>query len=240
MDYIDIHCHILPGIDDGAADIQEMKEMLAIARADGIRKIICTPHYHIGHMKTEPEQIQEALKTIRETVNSDFPDMAVYPGQEIYYYSEALEKLEEGSLLTLAETDYVLLEYATSSQYEVIRDSISQLWGAGFLPVIAHAERYGCLFGNVNRIRELVRTGAYIQVNAESLQGFHTNPMRRFLMKLLKADLVHFIASDAHSVKSRKPKLSKAYEIVENKTDKDQAKRIFIENPELLLDNKEL
>ncbi len=239
MKLTDIHCHILPGIDDGAKNLKEAKEMLSLAQSDGIRNIICTPHYHIGRVKASAEDCMQAFEELTAYAEEKFPELTLYLGQEIYYYSETLEKLERGELLTLADTDYILLEYSHTTQYEEIRDSISDAYGAGFLPVIAHIERYPCM-ADPDKVKRLVRSGAYIQVNAETLLLPFTNRLRRFAFKMIKEDLVHFIASDAHSAETRKPELSEAYRLVEKKFGSEIAERIFLENPQLLLENKEL
>ena len=204
MKLTDIHCHILPGIDDGAKSLKEAKQMLSLAQSDGIRNIICTPHYHIGRVKASAEDCMQAFEELTAYAGEKFPDLTLYLGQELYYYSETVEKLKNGELLTLADTDYILLEYSHTTQYEVIRDSINETYRAGFLPIIAHIERYPCLTGDIDKVKRLVRSGAYLQVNAETLLLPFTNSLRRFAVKLLKEDLVHFIASDAHSTQTRK------------------------------------
>ena len=240
MKMCDVHCHILPGVDDGANSIQTSREMLRLASDDGIRAIVCTPHYHLGRGTTSSQKDRAVFENLKRLARTEFPEIQIFLGQENYYTSETLEKLEQGELLTMGESDYVLLEFSHTVTFGHIRDAVYELYQCGYLPIIAHVERYNEIVGKPESVAELVKHGAYIQVNADSLSLGITNPVRRFVIKLLKQDLVHFIASDAHGTKSRVPQLSAAAKLVKSKLGEEKAREIFWENPRSIIKNIEI
>lgn len=240
MKACDIHCHILPGVDDGAEDIKQARKLLQLACDDGTKAIICTPHYHIGRVVTSVEQNTKAFEKLKILVAKEFPEIRVFLGQEIYYTHRTLEKLKRGELLTMCNSDYVLLEFSHMTDFEVIRDAVYELYDEGFLPIVAHVERYAQLAGKPELVSELIRHGAYIQVNASTVTAGLTNPLRKFAMKLLKNDDVHFIASDAHDEVRRRPELSKAAGIIAKKFGEEKAREIFWDNPKSIIKNEEI
>ena len=164
---IDIHAHILPGVDDGAADWAEAEAMLQEAERQGIRCIIATPHYRPGQNRDVLAGMAEKLTQMARKIR---PDMLVCLGQEVLYF-EGLEKaLRKGEVLPLAGSRYVLVEFAPSDPWRKLERAVRQLIQAGYIPVIAHWERYGCLYEQ-GRLEELIRTGALIQMNYHSLEG---------------------------------------------------------------------
>ena len=112
--WIDMHCHVLPAVDDGARDMDTSIRILELAYAEGIRGIIATPHYHGGHYETTPEEIRSRLDSLRAIAAEKFEDLQIYAGNEIYYYQSVIEWLNDGQVLTLAGSHYVLLEFVQS------------------------------------------------------------------------------------------------------------------------------
>ena len=206
----DMHCHILPGLDDGSRSMEQTLAMLKIAYDEGVRLIIATPHYHIGRMMVEQGKIDTAMETVTSVIRENFPDMEIYAGQEIYYYSEAIEAVDDNKARTMAGSRYILLEYSPDESYDVISSSIYEAETHGYVPIIAHIERYGCIHGRVDRVAELIESGAYIQVNAGTVTGGMGRDSKKFIKKLLKEHMVHFISSDAHSDRSRAPRFGEA------------------------------
>ncbi len=231
----DMHCHIIPSVDDGCRDISQMKRMLEIAHAEGIRRIIATPHYHIGRMKAEAGTIRDRLIDIQKLIVADYSDMRLYQGQEVYYYSEAIEDVSKGLAATMAGSGYVLFEFSTSSQYDELRDCVYEAVAAGYKPILAHVERYMCLMSRADRIRELIEDGAYIQVNSGSVMGNSGRTAKRFIKELLKNRLIHFVATDAHNDSGRAPELKKAAQYISRKYGEDYCNRIFKDNIDSVL-----
>ena len=160
MKKIDIHSHILPGFDDGSSSEAESLQMLKMAAKQGVEAVIATPHYSAEYCHNSPETIRRACAElearVREKIN---PAFRIYPGQEIMYTLDILEKLERGEILTLAGTSYVLVEFMPWVPYSDLYRCVRTLMTQHYRPVIAHIERYGAL-------REKGRVEEYIYEKA--------------------------------------------------------------------------
>ena len=143
--FIDMHVHILPGVDDGAEDIKEMEEMLKIAYSEGIRCIIATPHHHPRRGKESPEVLRKKAALLRKSAHEIDEHFRIYLGTEIFFGQDVLEKLKEGQILTMNRRNYVLVEFSPSEPFSYIKQSLQQLMMAGYEVILAHAERYRCL-----------------------------------------------------------------------------------------------
>ena len=238
MQTTDIHIHILPGVDDGARNLESSERMLEIAYADGIRKMICTPHFHGGHMESTTDSNKQALNSLKTLVEEKHPDMKLYLGNEIYYFESMDEWLQEGRLLTMADSRYVLVEFSPRVTLRELDNAVRHLTLAGYIPILAHINRYEQLIGNINHVYDLIDNGAYIQINTEALKGDMGFKVKQFSKKLIKKNSVHFIASDAHSSRSRKPELAEVAAYIEKKYGEEVAYRIFDENPQKIIDNE--
>lgn len=237
LGFTDIHTHILPGVDDGAADLAAALAMLRGAYADGIRAVILTPHYR-GQYRARPENgLLEAFAALRAAAARELPDMELYLGREVRYQSGVMEQVAEKSPMALADSDYILLEFSPTDPFLQLRTGVEEVAGGGYVPVLAHAERYACLRQDPELVRTLCQEGALIQLNAGSVTGEAGFFIRRFCGRLLKAGLVHFIASDAHDEKERPPRLRRCYEKVSRRYGEALARRLFMENPQILLKN---
>ena len=229
----DIHCHILPGVDDGAKNMDQSKEMLDIAYEEGIRIMIATPH----HMPEDednasPEVIQEKVAQLQAYADEQGYDMTILPGNEVYFYSEAPELLEEGKINTMAGTDYVLVEFSPMDEGRYIRNSLAELQNMGYEPIIAHVERYDSLCKDLDRITELRDMGILIQVNVASIMGDFGKPMKAVAEKLLKKQMVDFIGTDAHSSGRRAPRVKECTEYLYKKYPAAYVDKILYANAE--------
>ncbi len=240
-DIIDIHNHILPGIDDGSENLGETSVMLSQACKDGIKAVLATPHYHPGRKKADVWEIRQAFEKVREMVSKKNLDIRIYLGNEIFYHDSIVEDLNAEKILTMNETGYVLIEFYPEHPYSYIRQGLNRIVSEGYIPVVAHAERYTELLGHDSYVEELTEMGCYIQLNAESVIGGHGMKTKAFCKKLLKNDLVHFIATDAHhATGSRTVKLQKCAAYIEKKYGSDYAKKIFRDNPSRLLEGADI
>lgn len=238
-DYYDIHCHILPGIDDGAEDKKEMIRMLQLAYKEGIRTIIATPHFHPRRGEADAYIVENIWRRACAEIQKVYPDMRIYTGNEIYYRQDAVQRLKNGELLTLAGSDYVLVEFSLSSaEPDEIMDAVKELQMAGYLPVIAHIERYDRVLGDVLAVEELVEAGAYIQVNTSSITGEQGGKRKRFVKKLLKQECVHFVGTDAHDSHRRTPSIKKCAAYIRKKFGDETADMILYENPSMVIKNE--
>ena len=221
---VDIHTHVLPGIDDGAEKMALSYRMLRRSYKQGVRKVIATPHYVAYHWRTKPQQIQELMEKLAARVQKAMPDLELYRGQEIQYFEGMVEMLREGKLLTLAGSRYVTM--------------------AGYLPVLAHIERYQCL-REKGRLEELMKEGAYLQMNYGSLTKLshfwkiRERLDRRWCRRTLLAGYISFLGTDMHGNRHRVPNSAKAIAWIRKKGGSELARQLSIENPEkIILDEK--
>ncbi|MCH1640128.1 hypothetical protein MJ257_08420 [Paenibacillus timonensis] len=233
---IDIHCHILPGLDDGSKDIDQSIEMAMQAEAQRVRSIIATPHHANEFYRNESDQVLRAIKRLNETLFQRNISLHILPGQEIRVYGEILNDYREGRLLTLAGSRYLLLELPTMQTPVQVLNLIDQLRKLGLVPIIAHPERNFAIFQNPKRLSELVERGALSQLTAHSIAGKRGKKLQEFCLDLCRQHLIHFIASDAHNVSNRGFTLSEAYEAVDRTLGKEY-RNYYMENSEKLVED---
>ena len=233
---VDVHSHILPGIDDGSRSMEQSKAMLDIAWEQGICTIIATPHHMPEAKNASPETIAEKVVQLQAYADERHYDMEILTGNEIYYNADVPEKLEEGKICTLNDSTYVLVEFSPMDDARYIRNSLSELQNMGYDPIIAHVERYMSLHqGAFEKIQELRDMGILIQVNAASVTGGFGKPTKALVEKLLKKQLVDLIGTDAHSDRSRAPKMLECAQILQKKCDADYVEKLLYRNAEKYL-----
>lgn len=235
---IDIHCHVLPGVDDGAKNIDESLEMLSIMHDEGIRTVILTPHYHGGRMEPDAGKIRDRYDKLcaEAAQNEKLKDMGLYLGCEIYYYPSVTDWLDEGRVFSMADSSYVLLEFGFTMEKRMIAEGVSTIVNSGYVPIIAHIERYEHLVGDLAQVDGLIEKGALVQINSECLYARHR--VSSFAKKLLKEKMVHFLATDAHDTYDRAPALSDAAYYIAKHYGKDYCKSLIFDNPVKVLKNE--
>lgn len=232
---IDIHCHLLPGVDDGPSDIEEAGRLLDDMADEGIRGMIVTPHYRRGMFEASPERIRKAYHYMKR--EAEKRGMRMYLGCEYYREMDLADTIARKKRPLMAGTDYVLVEFAPEDIFLTIRNQIYALVMKGYNPIIAHVERYECC-KELDYVRELQEVGAYIQINAGSVLGKNGRKTKKYVKRLMEEDLVDFIASDAHDRRHRKPNLAKCASYVERCFGKNYARRIFVLNPYNILKSR--
>lgn len=237
-DFFDIHSHILPGIDDGARSLEDTKKILHLAYSQGIRHIIATPHFREERFMSTLDEISLAFQEVEQLIISEGLDINLYLGQEIYFTSNTAPLLLEGEILTMADSNYVLLEFSPRTEYGYIKSGLQSVIMSGFWPILAHFERYDNLVSDWNHIDEIVNMGVGIQLNASTVTGSVFSKHTRLARKLLKYDIVDFIATDTHNYDSRGPKLNDCVIYIEKKHGKDRVNRLLYENPMKLINNE--
>jgi protein-tyrosine phosphatase len=236
--FVDIHTHLLFGVDDGAVDLQQSMELLAMARENGTTAVVMTPHHRGRFRKNTAEFLRQRFAQLQEQVKNEIPDMKLYLGNEAAHERELGDKVAEGRVLSLNDSNYVLLEFDfNSSRIQVMEETMS-LIGSGYTPIIAHAERYDIFHKNKKLAEELLYVGALIQLNADSILGKCGFATKRVCHRLLKKGMVHFVASDAHDVKERPPVLKECFDYVSKRYGEDYAWSIFRDNALDLLTGK--
>ena len=230
MNIVDMHCHILPGVDDGPATMKESLAALREAERQGIEAMIVTPHFHPGRYMVTAEKALSALERVKSEAENLGLEIDLYPGQECYYYSGLISELESGNVLTMNGTRYVLVEFEPETQYSTITFAVRELRDNGFKPIIAHFERYRCLYQRKERLAELHKHGARLQLNFDRLVDkgnlLHPNGWR----KLLKDGYVDFLGSDTHGMKFRPLHVDQAMDWLEMDVRTEITERIMEEN----------
>ena len=225
---VDIHCHILPGVDDGAPDMETSRAMIRDAYEQGVRYIIATPHYR-------PEMFEPSMKKVIRVYHElrDYAEevgIGLRLGCEYYRNEQMIRHLDKKLRPTMLGSRYVLTEFSTNDSFVTVRNYIYELITKGYRPIVAHVERYFCC-QEPERILELKKLGAQIQVNADSVLGYEGHKIKKFCAGLMKYYLVDFIGSDAHNLEGRKMNLGKCATYVRKKMGQDYAEEIFVDNP---------
>lgn len=230
--YIDLHTHILPGIDDGAETIEETLRMAGIAYEEGIRLIVATPHYGIMNPGFSRLKAEEIFYETRAKIKERYPEMGFALGNEIFYTGPSvIDDLAKGIALTLADTDYVLVEFSPLDPLKKIQSGIRDLTLSGYRPILAHAERYEDLYKDLDAVDDLINAGAIIQINSRSFTRGRLDKRSRWVKQLVREDMVHLISSDCHNDGSRTPVMKEAADKLRSWTDDETFNKIMTDNP---------
>lgn len=225
---IDIHSHILYGVDDGSPDRETSLQMLREAADQGVTDIFATPHYRQGMFSYPATKIFSHYQDLRREAHK--MGIRISLGCEYFVDGDIYENLRKGRVPTLGGTGYVLTEYAPDASYSMIRTYSQGLLRQGYRPVIAHVERIHWMVSHVEHIEEFREAGVMIQLNADSILGRGGRTRQKFCLRLLKEKKADFIASDAHDMTRRIIRLRECAEYVEKHTDEDYARKLFRQN----------
>ena len=234
---VDIHSHVLPGLDDGARTLDESLEMLRIAARSGTTDIVATPHINT-EFRNERAQIQEAYRRLCEEANGI---IKIHLGCDFHLsYENLMQALAEPQNYTINGQQYLMVELPDLLAFPAIRDALRQLLSSGIIPVITHPERNMSLQPKLEELESWVKQGALVQVTAQSLTGRFGPAAKRAADSLLSAKLVHFVASDAHDCFDRTPDLSAAFHYVHSRCSRQDAELLFTHNPAATLTGEPL
>jgi protein-tyrosine phosphatase len=239
---IDLHCHLLPGVDDGAQSLAEAVAMCRLAAGDGCEAMVATPHQRRGEWwNSDRERLAGLAAELQEAVG---PGFRVYLGGEIRVDGELLDEVEKlpdgGGVLPLAGSRYLLIEFGPIGTPAESVHLIHELTVAGWRPVIAHPEFIPWLAPDVDLVALLVSRGALTQVTAMSLTGDFGHRPQNDAVALLEAGLVHFVASDSHGVHRRPPGLARAYRTIAGRWGEEAARRLTTDNPRAVVEDRPL
>ena len=237
---IDVHCHILPDVDDGSECMQESINMAIIAKEQGIDKIIATPHYHPEFKYLKGEELNKVCEEFKKQLKENNIDIEIYLGNEIYFTYDLIEKISELDFYCLNKSKYILIEFPPTNFPLNLCNIVYELKQKGFIPVLAHVERYIKIHDDPEIIYDCIKTGAIIQINSSSLIGKQGKEIQRFCNLLIGRNMVHLVATDAHGSQRRRPMMKDAYQYIEKKYSKEIADNLFINNAQCILDNKEI
>ena len=235
---IDIHCHLLPNIDDGPKSWEESIEMVKIARGDGITGAVTTPHWIQGtNWQPTPETVRGVVAEFNVRIKEAGLDFVVYPGMEIGIIPDLPRVLSHGDVLTLADSDFILIEIPFYSLPLGLEEVIFGLETMGKTPVLAHPERNREFQSSPKRIRELAGMGALVQVTASSLSGGFGDAARSCAIEFAKLGALHFVSSDAHSKKHRTPMVSNGLAVIEKKLGREAVDELISNSYQIINGN---
>lgn len=234
MTFSDIHAHILHATDDGPKTREDMFKMLDAAYADGTRLLFATPHFHPGFFDDNREQIRYSFAVLKEYCESKYKDMRLFLGNELFYTHDSVSWMKNKLCLPMGDTRYVLVEFDVTATEDNIAEAMDRLLNIGYVPILAHVERYGKLgFGRITALRE---NGVLLQMNAEALKphlfGFK---LAKRVKALLSDGMVDFISTDMHDMVKRPPIMSNAYNYLSEKYGHTLAEQLCRTNAERLL-----
>ncbi len=235
QEIIDIHSHVLPGIDDGAKSWDMSMQMLKSAWDSGVRHVVATPHFLPWEPQVPPEEIRKMCREAAQRFSDLYGlEMILCPGEELYYHSGLLDDLQAGRALTLNDTDCILVEFGTMMPGQEIMKAVQHLKRSGFQVILAHYERYKAL-AQKDLAGELVDLGVMLQSNVEAIAGGCFDQEARRVRKDYKRGLISFSGSDMHNLTSRPPISRKDLRNLAACLDEGQMRKVLYDHAAALL-----
>ena len=229
--FVDIHCHVLPGLDDGAATLADALAMAETAVADGITTIVATPHQSGNHAKNSAAVIREAATRFQQCLDQRKLPLRVLPGADVRIEPELVERIRRDEVLTLADRRrHVLLELP-HDVYVPLDRLLAKLNSAGMVGVLSHPERNRGILKQPQVLKPLVERGCLMQITAGSLTGTFGQHAQRLAESMFEQGLVHVVSTDAHNIASRPPRLQQAFDRVTELAGEDTASTLCCQNP---------
>jgi protein-tyrosine phosphatase len=235
---IDLHSHILPGIDDGAADLSIALEMARTSVANGVTTLACTPHILPGlHHNTGP-QIRLAVQQLQQNLNQENIPLRLVTGADNHITPGFVAGLRSGRLMPLADTRYVLVEPPHHVAPTRLEEFFFDLVTAGYVPVLTHPERLTWIRSHYEVMQRLVHSGSWMQITAGSLTGAFGRNARYWAERMLDDGIVHILATDAHNMERRPPNLLEGYDHAVKRVGAVEAGHLVLTRPEGVLANE--
>lgn len=232
---VDIHCHILPLVDDGPSSVEQALQLAEQATAEGVSRIIATPHLYHPQFETEDVDVKLTVNEFNVLLKQRDIPLIVYPGHEIRLIGELMEALEAGQALTLNDSRYILIEFPSSGIPSYARQVFAELISDGYIPIVAHPEKNKAIIQNPSLLFELISNGAISQVTCASLIGKYGKDVQGFAIALLENGQAHLIASDAHHIEKRSFYWKQCEQVLEKKLENWLIDEIYENNEAILL-----
>lgn len=237
---IDIHIHILPGIDDGSSDLEESLMMADISVRSGVHTIVATPHSNLTgfYQNYFDEGFYRNLQRFRRALEQERIPLTVLSGMEIFTTDHVVPKMDQGKLISLNHSRYYLMEFDFGLDGEIMGSRLKDVLKTGRIPVIAHPERYECIQEYPDLLYHFMKEGCLSQVNKGSLLGRFGRNVKETADQLMEQGLVTCVASDAHSPKFRTPFMAEIQDYLEQVYDYKIAKQLLYDNPLRILQDE--
>jgi protein-tyrosine phosphatase len=234
---VDVHCHILPGLDDGARDIQESLAMAQAAIEDGVTHLVATPHSS-NEYRFDYTRVRQLREQLQRLVGDR---LVLATGCDFHINLENLDALkQEAPRFCVNQRSYLLVEFSEFSIPPTMNHTLHDMQLMGLRPVITHPERNAILQAQPGRLAAWVQIGCFVQVTASSLTGAFGEQSREDAMRWIGEGLVHIVASDAHNMRWRPMRLLPAYEVVRDTFGEEKARALFVDNPLAVFEGREL
>ena len=238
---IDIHNHILPALDDGPDTLKKSLEMARIAVDDGIKLIVATPHSNNGVYKTTPDKILIEVEQFNQALENEGIPLKVLPGSDVHINYNLLEDIKNQKIMTVNNNNrYITLELPSFGLPQNLSDFIWKLKLSGITPIFSHPERNETIQEDINMLYDFIMQGALSQITAMSLTGEFGKKAEKCAVSLLKHNLSHVIATDAHSVRRRPPVLSRALTAAKKIIGADYALQMVTDIPSKIIKGEQL
>ncbi|GAA0319344.1 tyrosine protein phosphatase [Bacillus carboniphilus] len=235
---IDIHCHILPNVDDGPTSMTESIEMAKKAVAEGIQTIIATPHHKNGSYENSKQTILQNVQALNDVLVQENIPLQILSGQEVRINGDILTDLKAEEILTMVDGGkYLFVELPSGTVPRFTEKMLYDIQMEGLTPVIVHPERNQAIAEHPELLYQFVKKGALTQVTAASVTGHFGKKIKKFSLDCIDANLTHFIASDAHNTHNRTFLMEEAYDVIRQEFGREMV-YLFRENAELLVEGK--
>jgi len=239
---IDIHTHILPGLDDGAKNIHDSIQIAEMAVADGIQKVIATPHLFRGtESPLDWSLVQEKRDSLDKALKEQGIDLEIFLGAEVHISHDLVERIKQyRSHLVLNRSSYMLVEFPSDHIFSGIKCVFFELMTKGITPIIAHPERNSVFQRNAGLLYELCQKGALCQINSGSILGTYGSRVREAVFTFLRMNVVHFLSTDCHNTRNLVPNLSSAVQQIQEQFGDQVALALVEDNPLAVLEDRNL
>lgn len=236
---IDIHNHMLPGIDDGSRDMETTLEMARIAVSSGIKAIVVTPHCNIPGVVHNyyDEKYVRNFNSVQRAIREAGIPLKLYPGMEVFVTFDLPELVRKKKIMTLNQSRYLLVEFGFDESLEFADDMMRELSALGIIPVIAHAERYHFMQENPELAYDWCKQGYVLQVNKSSFRGSFGRSAEQMAYRLLNKGQASVVSSDAHGVEYRTPYMQDVYRKLLGRYEEVYLNILFKNNPENICKN---
>ena len=237
MPVIDLHSHILPGIDDGASNSSVSLAMARQMVAQGVTDVACTPHILPGLYHNSGPDIRDAVQRLQALLDREGIALRLVPGADVHMAPDFIGGLRSGRLLTIANSRYVLVEPPHHTAPPQLEDFFFNLVVAGYVPILTHPERLSWVPSRYETIKKLVRSGVWMQITAGSFAGAFGRNALYWAERMLDEGCVHLIATDAHDAERRPPDLAAGRDLVAKRVGPEEAQRLVLTRPMGILED---
>ena len=239
---IDLHCHILHGLDDGAKNLGEATEMAKMAAKDGIKKIVATPHLFRGDFTPQDLSIiEKKIHELQNVLEKESVDVEIIKGAEVHITHNLIDEIRTNRRhLVLDSSSYMILEFPAGHVFPGVKNLLFEMLSEGIRPIIAHPERNYVFMRSPEVLYDLIKAGALSQANSGSFTGLYGKRVEEAAFRFMELNLTHFVASDAHNPRASSLWLSQALENLENRMGNGAASALVNDNPGAILEDREL